>query len=151
VATSQASTVRRTTRWRRPYTTDPQVNGKAVPAATTRVSEAADHRRRARWGLDHVTRTMAATRAPTPTSDAATCSWLTRVGPTPGGSFGATPAVTAAIPATPTSRLTGRRPVAAGSRSAHAVSVTSRPTATMADRTIGAKGWPGEASRLTVS
>jgi hypothetical protein len=30
VATSQASVVRRMTRWKRPYTTDPQVSGNAV-------------------------------------------------------------------------------------------------------------------------
>jgi hypothetical protein len=41
--------------------------------------------------------------------------------------------------------------VAPDSRTVLAVSITSTPTATMADRTTIAKGRPGEASRLTVS
>jgi hypothetical protein len=54
VATSQVSAVRRMMRWRRPYTIDPQASGNAVPAMTMTVSEAADRRRSARWGLDQV-------------------------------------------------------------------------------------------------
>ena len=122
-------------RWRRPYATVPQVSGNAAPAMTMRVAEAADQRSSTRSGLDRATWTMAATRAPTPSSDAATCSWLIVVGATSGGSFGATPTTTAATPATPTNRLTSRREVASDSRTVLAVSITSTPTATMADRT----------------
>jgi hypothetical protein len=70
VVTSQASAVSRMMRWRRPYTTDPQVSGKAVPARTMRVSEAADRRRSARCGLDRATCAMAPSTAPI--NDAAT-------------------------------------------------------------------------------
>jgi hypothetical protein len=89
---------------------------------------------------------MAATSATMPTSAAATWIWLAIVGATPGGSFGATPTTTAAIPAMPTKPL-----VLVRCRRVAAVSIVSTPTATIANRTGTANGWPGEASRLTVS
>jgi hypothetical protein len=93
---------------------------------------------------------MAATRAATPASAAATWSWLAAVGSTSGGSFGAMPTTTVATPAMPISRRAGRR-AAMGPRRAPAIATIRTPSATMAARTTVAPGWPGEASRLTVS
>ena len=94
---------------------------------------------------------MATASAATPHTAAATCSSLAGVEATPGGSFGAIPATTMALPAAATSRSTTGETGAATVRHTHARARTSAPTATIVPRTTAAYGWPGEARRLTVS
>ena len=77
---------------------EPQRNGNTAAARQVSVAEAADTRRSRMLGADQATTAMAATVPMPPTIVASTWTTLATVRGTPGGSLGARPATTAAIP-----------------------------------------------------
>ncbi len=75
------------------------MKGKTAADATTRVAATAEVLRTSGRGSDRTATSMATTRAATPPTAAPTWMWLASVAATSGGSFGMTPATTAATPA----------------------------------------------------